>query len=87
MQVRDIDVADLLDGHGSALIGAAGMAGFVAAAGWQGEGLVLAADAVQKFGLIQQMVGDDMGDATRLLDLPTADQHLGGKYGAAQLVE
>jgi hypothetical protein len=36
------------------------MVGFVAAACGQGEGLVLAADAVEQLGLIEEMVGDDI---------------------------
>jgi hypothetical protein len=36
MEVRDVDVPNLLYGDGGALIGASGMPGFIAAAGWEG---------------------------------------------------
>jgi hypothetical protein len=39
------------------------MPSFVATTGGEGEGLIAAADAVQKVGLFDQMLSDRVGDA------------------------
>jgi hypothetical protein len=62
-QIRDVDITHFLDRYIAARIGTAGMPSFVATTGGEGEGLVAAADAVQKVGLFDQMLSDRVGDA------------------------
>ena len=86
-RIEDVEVPDLLDRDGSARVGAAGMARFVAVACRQGEGLVVAADAVEKLGLADRVLSDEVDDATGALDLAAAGDHLDAEDDAALLVE
>ena len=81
VQIWDVDVLYLPDWY--AWVGTTRVPRFIAAAGGEGESLVAAADAIQKAGLIDQVLGDNVGNAARALDAAAAGHHLRTQDGAA----
>lgn len=63
------------------------MAGLIAAAGGQCKGLMLAADTVAQFTVVEEVLGYQVHDAAGMLDRAATGHHLGAKNGAAQLIE